>query len=265
MCVHGRQRRTNPTPNIEDGLRLRTANDTKGYLFRMLLLSKSIAGAIVFAICIGSAFGDTEKVEWFQNRRPDFALIEFANSQLIVRYRPLSGGEVSGLAFVVDGQLISASHIYSQIKIGDEVEIGRHNGVGSKIDWSKATLVSVSPIDDLAKLNPREHGVLANNDLPFCQQGARSGALLEATKFRTEGTYILSSSSAAAVNTSLKILPRVNEFANQTLQPGQISLLAMAGQNRLVAAGNATGGHSGGALFDVTRRCVVGVSGAQAA
>lgn len=230
----------------------------------MSFLTKSIVSALLSVACVGLVFGDTGKIEWFQNLRPDSALEQLENSQLIVRYRPPFGGEVFGLAFFAEGRLLSASHVYSQIKVGDEVEIGRHRGLGSEVTWSKATLVALSPMDDLAILIPHDRSVLANNGLSFCQQSARPGTLLVTTKFLTDGAYIQSGIRAPVVTTSLKLLPRVNAISDQLLQPGQIPLSAMAGQLRIVAAGSAAGGHSGGALFDVERKCVEGVVSANA-
>lgn len=224
----------------------------------MLSLSKSIVCVLLSLLCASSVCGDTGRIEWFQGIKHDSVLQQKENSQLIVRYRPSENVEVFGLAFVAEGWLLSASHVFSRMKVGEDVEIGQHLGLGSEIFWSKAKLIAVSPIDDLALLIPHDRSVLVNS-LSVCQKPAIQSTLLVTTKFLTDGTSIRGSVSAPVVTTPLKVLPQLNNLADQNLSPGQIPLSAMAGQPRIVAVGNAAGGHSGGALFDVEHKCVVGV------
>ena len=221
---------------------------------------------IVYVICtitfyIGLA-GNAFAFEWFQSEgRED---VEFLRGkEYIINSIDQENKSHIGLSFPIGkNTLATAAHIVANRKIGDLVYVAQIPKLTMNVQWMFGRISEINLGEDSAIIQlSSDVNIKLDNMIPVCPSFPKAGTLLVMIAVDLADGRAIRLRASRAITTNLQTMPLVTPESNTILgsSTGQYPQ-DMFGKSRIVSAGSGEPGESGGAMFDVRRQCLAGIT-----
>lgn len=202
-----------------------------------------------------------DTIKWFDYTGQIEDLSTLENQQYVIQFDDGHGFTHTGMGFSLsDSRILTASHLFPYGKIGDLVRIGSHQGMNSMLNWQDGKITQLDPSYDFAAIKLAEQ--VTTHTLPECPTAPLPGSPVVVYKPSVENNMVVGGYINSAIVTALCKMPKTTVVWDEKRPPGTYSLQAQSGGRRLVAAGSSDPGVSGGAIWDVKRKCVAGIASA---
>ena len=218
---------------------------------------------IIFTVAIHLGLaGNAFAFEWFQSEGHED--VEFLRGkEYIINSKDQENISHVGLSFPIGkNTLATAAHIVANRKIGDLVYVGQIPALTKKVQWMAGRIAEINLAEDLAIIQlSSDVNIMSNNMIPICPSSPKAGTLLLMIAVDLDDGRAIRLRTSRAITTNLQTMPLVTPESNTILgsSTGQYPR-DMFGKSRIVSAGSGESGESGGAMFDVQRQCVAGIT-----
>ncbi|MBD1584538.1 S1 family peptidase [Pseudoalteromonas sp. S16_S37] len=182
---------------------------------------------------------------------------EVTGYQVRISYQIDDSTKVSGMGVpITDHLIVTADHVVRNLAVGQSVNV-QMGKTGKLSKPVAAQLVMRSPEKDLAYLKLTQH-TLPSNAVPIWCDNQQLGDKVTMTKLSGSATLTIASGTLSGITDR----PRMTESFNQKAANNGAEPNSMLDEpvNFVLLHRNMQGGFSGGAMFNVNKNCVTGIS-----
>ena len=221
---------------------------------------------IFYVICsiaiYGGLFGNALAFEWFQSHNSEDVAI-LRDKEFIINSIDDENTSHIGLSFPIGkNALATAAHIVANRKVGDFVYISQIPKLNMYVQWRVGRISEINLDEDSAIIQLSSDISITIDNMPsICPTAPKEGVVLAMIMVTLENDRVAGLGSSHAIATNLQTMPLLTPESNALLgaSTGQFPR-DMFGKSRIVSAGTGALGESGGAMFDVNRQCVAGIT-----